>query len=107
MDRRPVAGRAARRAGVVTVTHGLKPQPLAILAFIHAYVAERQESPTTDEIAAARGIGRTTVATHLGVLEARGYLRRARANGKPGQRLALTTKPCPIPVPTTTESAAA
>lgn len=91
----------------MTTTDGLKPQPLAILTFIHVHVAEHGQSPTTDEIATARGIGRTTVATHLGVLEARGYLRRARSNGKPGQRLQLTVKPCPIAIPTTTESAAA
>lgn len=91
----------------MTTVGGLRPTFARVLDAIHAHAAEHAgATPNQEELATACGLARGTVSGYLGVLEARGYIRR-HGTGRFAQPIQLTAKTWPPAGTATTESAAA
>lgn len=91
----------------MTTIGGLRPTFARVLDAIHAHVAEHAGvAPKQEDLAAACGLARGTVSGYLGVLEARGYIRR-HGTGRFALPIQITSKPWPPAETTTTESDAA
>lgn len=88
-DRRPYE-RISRRT-----VNGLHPPTVKVLDMIRGYVAEHAVMPTIDQITAAVGGTRHDLMHRLGILEARGWIRRA---GNRYGRYELTDQPWVEPV---------
>lgn len=67
-----MAQRSKRRFGLLT------PKQLRVLTFIRDYSHARGYAPTMQELADEFGISKVTVFEHIGALQKKGYLKRAR-----------------------------